>query len=415
MRYGDLKRRWTRARLLPAILLAAGLGIWGSESSLIAQPFLSGSDGSDGPLNIAASSGTFTLSQGDPDGDGVYHFTTVTIGGGSTVVVFPRNDLDSPIIVLATLDIIIEGTVRVDGTSGGTGGSAGLAGPGGFDGGLGGGIGFKAGDGFGPGAGKRQQTTADGDPAARAAGNASYATVETGGAEPADGATYGSSLLVPIIGGSGGGAGKSTTAIGPTAGGGGGAILFASTTRISLSGAIQARGGSGSSSGGGIAGAGSGGAVRLIAPVVEGSGSIDTIGGFGFSVRSGKGRSRVDTIDRSNLNISFRDTIRAIGSFMTVFPTPNPKLEIISAAGSAVNPATPAVIQLLFGSPSAQIVRVRATNFTAPVDINVVVTPESGDALVFPATIITSGAPAEQDVAVSIPPNTVAHIDVWTR
>src|SRR3954470_18989189 len=64
------------------------------EGRPAAQVFNSGSDGSDGALMLPAGQGTIVFDPRDtvrwekvldPDGDGVYHFTTITIGSGTTL------------------------------------------------------------------------------------------------------------------------------------------------------------------------------------------------------------------------------------------------------------------------------------------------------------------------------------------
>ena len=82
----------------------------------------------------------------------------------------------------------------------------------------------------------------------------------------------GNRYLIPLTGGSGG---EGALYAGSWGGGaGGGAILLASSTLITVNGAINAFGGDGS---GNIAGAGSGGAIRLVAPTLSGARLASTL------------------------------------------------------------------------------------------------------------------------------------------
>ena len=159
-------------------------------------------------------------------------------------------------------------------------------------------------------------------------------------------------------------------------------------------------------------GAGSGGAIDLGEPVTKGSGRLKTDGGLGTGIRAGDGRVRVDAIDRRGMALSFDSTTQAIGSFMAVFPSTVPRLDIIEVAGTAIEVAASSVVlQLPFGSTSNRNVVVQATDFLGDVDIRLVVTHESGDSATYDDTITTDSV----TVQVIIPVNTVAHIAVWTR
>jgi hypothetical protein len=232
-----------------------------------------------------------------------------------------------------------------------------------------------------------------------------------------DGPTYGSPLLVPTLGGSGGGGKPGTPGTGGS--GGGGAILLASNTRIAITGSILARGGPPIGSGCPDTGAGSGGAVRLVAPVVQGNGTVNVTGGQGSGCcQGGHGRIRVDTIDRSSLLLTFTPlSAVSIGTFIKVFLEPHPRLEIVEAAGQVIDPATPAIIILPFASSPDQIVKVRATDFTAAsmVPIRVMITPDSGDPTSFDADLIMGAGPTEIDVPVTLPINNTTRIFAWTR
>lgn len=224
------------------------------------------------------------------------------------------NTLNTPVVMLASGNVTIAGTVDVSGAHGthtGTAGDGNLAddgvpgkgGPGGFDGGRGGATDaaqrpavIRGGSGLGPGGGKGGIEGADGCTAGRyyqyIGGGAGHAgngqennAVSWCSFNPpsAVGRAYGNALLQPLIGGSGGGGGRSGTNFSASGGGGGGgALLVAVSGTLSFTGVINADGGgSGYASGlnvGGIGGGGSGGAVRLVATTASGSGTVRTVG-----------------------------------------------------------------------------------------------------------------------------------------
>jgi hypothetical protein len=383
------------------VFLAANLAALCAVGSARAQLFQSGSDGSFGPINITADA---TI---DVPPDGMIHATTINVVAGR-ILRFRRNALNTPVVLLATGDVTIAGTIDV---SGGRGSSSapGLAGPGGFDGGSPGSVGLPGGDGQGPGGGKAGTVTAD----ETAAGNGSYGTTSSQGPPAKRGAIYGSALLFPIVGGSGGGGAAGNPGWG--GGAGGGAVLIASSTRISLTGTIRSFGGQGLSSA--IWNYGSGGAVRLIAPSVSGNGTVDVRGNGGTS-NSGLGRARVDALDRSALNISFLpNSTASVGGFMVVFPDPFPRLDIVEAAGRAIAlDSGPTQVLLPTGSPASQIITVRARDFGQNVPVRVVLTPDNGPAQTYDAEINnTTANPAEVAVNVTFPVNVLTHVHVWTR
>jgi hypothetical protein len=331
-----------------------------------------------------------------PD-DGIFHCTTISVAFNATLR-FSRNALNTPVYLLATGDITIAGTINVSGSSG-TSVIGGAGGPGGFDGGTPGNGGSPPGDGQGPGAGRAGDSTT-GD---SGAGGGAY------GARPSsltlnDGLTYGSPLLVPLLGGSGGGG---STGVG--GGGGGGAVLLASTTLVALNGNISALGG------GSAPNLGSDGAVRIVSPIISGNGSVSVL----TSSFGGTGRVRFDLIDRSAFAVSVSPAAAAsIGSHMVVFPPVVPRLDLLEVAGQAIPEGNPGPVQIVlpFGSPAAQTVRVQARDFTGLVPIDLVLTPDSGGRLVYPAQIdMNSGNPAQVIVNVEFPINTVTRVGVWTR
>jgi len=380
------------------LLLLGGVLPWAS----FAQGFSSGSTGADGALDVTTDT---TL---DLPPSGIFNFTTINVAAGATLR-FNRNALNTPAYLLATGDITITGTINVSGANGTANPPVGGAGgPGGFDGGMPGFINVTPGAGYGPGAGRGGGGW---DSGAANAGSAAYAGNATGRSTN-HGSPYGSPLLVPILGGSGGGGCAGSPGIG--GGGGGGAILLASNTRIVLTGSVQATGAA--SPGGG--GNGSGGAIRLVAPEVSGTGSLNVNGG-NYGSDGGHGRIRIDTIDRRDLRYNFTPLSAAnVGSFMAVFTTPVPRLDILSAAGTAIpeGSAAPVFIQLPFGSDPNRTVTVQARGFGAVVPIRVVLTPDSGDPITYDDQIDnTTVNPAQKTVAITLPLNVRTHVAVWTR
>lgn len=372
--------------------------------------FDSGSDGSFGPLVVTAA---------DPNNvtvplpaDGVIRATTVSIAVNKTVT-FGRNALNTPVVILAQGDVEILGTINVSGSNG-TSTTGGLGGPGGYSGGSPGSAEAPAGAGNGLGGGSPGDRLAN---SPTGAGGGSYSSQPTTNPDSQHGIIYGSPLLVPPVGGSGGGGIEFGDGAVSGGGGGGGAILIASNTRIRMAfpGGITSFGGVGLA---GFSNGGSGGGVRLVAPIVEGNGFIHAFGD-GFGQRGGNGRIRVDTLDRSGMNLQFNPPVEgvSVGSFMVAIPEGLPRLDIVQAAGQDIpEGGNPVSIALPFGSDPNQSVVVRAANFEGLVNIDVVVTPDHGPRSVYPAMIDAASAnPAEVTVPVLIPQNTGVKINVWTR
>ena len=365
-------------------------------------PFDSGSTGSHGAFNPTASTNLILPP------DGIFHFTTVNIPNGVGVG-FIRNALNTPVYILAQSNVVINGTLDLPGGHSSLS-NPGRGGPGGFDGGFGAVQTYPPSDGQGPGGGKITN---------------SYSGV-FGLPKGQNSNVYGNTLLVPLIGGSGGAGGTD----GNGGGGGGGAIVIASNTRIT----ITYRGGGGNpyniyayggNCGGaaGIGGAGSGGGVRLVAPVVDGTGSIAVYGGGASNVnfQGGAGRIRIDTLDRhawQTLNVDDFGAKWTVGSQMYVFPPGNPRLDIVEAAGQTIPEGTNGPVSVLLppGTSTNQIVKVKATGFTNDVPVTVAITPEAGRSKRFNALIAVSGQnPVISSINVEIPDDSFCHVHVWTR
>lgn len=377
-------------------------------SSVNAQVFRSGSDESYGEIHITEST-TLAIPP-----DGIFHATTITIEPSGHLE-FEPNELNTPVYLLATGDVFIEGTISVSGQNA-TAFAGGAGGPGGYGGGHPGAEGTLPGPGFGPGAGLPAVD-------ARETGSGSYGT-RFRDERPTDGIVYGGPLLVPMVGGSGG-AGRSFTSTpqGNNAswggGGGGGAILIASDTRIEFSGfgGIRANGGIGIDGSNGRNG-GSGGAIRLVAPAVIGPGSLSAAGS---SRGGGVGRIRIDTQNRRAMGLNGlggAGELWTVGSHMVVFLDPMPQLLLTEVAGRTVdNPDQVFRVLLPVDSPTEQTVQVEASNFDGNVPILVVLTPDNGERRVFEATMDNGPGnnPATVEVRVEFLPNVQTTLHVWTR
>lgn len=333
-------------------------------SMLLAVPaavladFNSGSTGADGAFAPPSSPNTYVV---PANSSGVYNFTTVTIPSGVTVT-FQKNANNSPITVLASGDVMINGTISVNGGDGSNYQPAGTGGPGGFDGGIGGWLYSNGYRGFGPGGG-------DGSTASNGSNNA---TGGNGGTF-----TYGNDGQIPMIGGSGGsGGGGGNIYTGGAGGGGGGAILIASSGTITVNGAVTANGGNGASCGGysgwwftGGGGGGSGGAVRLIATTIAGNGTISANGGAygsangnGYGTNGGGGRIRLEAWNFTRTATT--SPVNTLKWYPTaIAPTTLPTLAITSVGGVPV----PNIPKGDSKSPDIQL----PANITNPVAVTV--------------------------------------------
>jgi len=336
-----------------------------------AQTFNSGSTGALGALTVTTNT-TLTTPP-----DGVFNYTTITMNSGVTLR-FTRNAANTPITLLASGNVTINGTIDISGSVGGTGvisqtvvaPNGGVGGPGGFDGGSGanGIVSSNGGNGLGPGGGGGSVVTAGGTvPGAGGGGFGAAGTAGSAastGTPGAGGAVYGAPTLLPLVGGSGGGGGGAV--FGSTGGGGGGAagaIIIASSGTITISntGRILAQGASGGAAGGSgsaPAGGGSGGAIRLVATTIGGSnGQIFVGGGIGGPGNAGgtggAGRVRVEAFTNT-LSANFGSVPPAVLSSAqptTVALGNTPTLRISSIAGVAA-PTSPTG---LFSTPDVTL------------------------------------------------------------
>lgn len=387
--YANLRnggRVWRCERFLA--FLAVGIFSAGrSSAQAIFDTHSSGVDGS--PVFCQLGSEEVWDPQGlDADGDGTYEFGSITLAAGCTVRLTVEKLGPRPVTWFASGPVVIAGTLDLSGADGhgsalGSVRSPATPGPGGFAGGLGqvAGVGTIT-DGFGPGAGPVL------------GGQGSGAGYLTDGFTAycrgcGAGAPYGNLFLLPLVGGSGG----SGTAYGG-GGAGGGAILIASSQSIGVNGSIRAKGGAG---GGGSGGGGSGGAIRLVAPAVTGSGSLDVSGGVSFSSGDfgSSGRIRVEAV-----NHLFTGTATASALFVTLAPSTVlisdlvkfPTLRTVRVGGKAV-PARPTggfnPADVTINTSDPVLVEIEAQNVPEGTAVKVEVHSESVDTSTFTTTPLT--------------------------
>lgn len=372
-----------RLALLPVLL---GIGL----ASIRAQdltPFVSGSTGVLGDVEILADT-TIPLPP-----DGVLHYRKLTIGTNITVRFLP-NAANTPVYLLATGAVRIDGILLLNGEPGQPNGLGGVAGPGGYEGGN---TTPNLQSGRGPGA-----------PKAGVRGVASHATAGAAGAGP----IYGDPLLVSLVGGSGGAAISADGAL-RSGGGGGGAILIASDVSIRLTGQIQARGARG---GAGFENSGSGGAVRLVAPLITGTGRI--LAGNEGSETAGAGRVRVDCLNRSGFLFDTSGGVYSAGANMLARLPITPTLRIVHAAGTDIPVTAQGIVRVVLpnGASANQPIRIQAQGFNSPVPFQVTLYPESGNPVQIDDTIDnTSVNPAVKEIQAVFSPNVPTRVMVWTK
>ena len=386
------QRPLTNTRSL-LVLISLGLCLFMSVAASAQNNFNSGSTGADGAF---APNTTQTIVVPD---SGVFNFTTVNIPAGVTIT-FNRGTNNKPLTILASGDVLIAGTINVDGKPGNANNTGGLGGPGGGTGGMGGypfdqsqsGV---SGDGPGGGGGGIGSSTislggSGGGGGYGTPGNSGQSGTVAGQAGPKFGAT----TILPLTGGSGGGGGATSlnnTTRGGGGGGGGGAILIASSGTITINGTISARGGNGAAGAGG-GGGGAGGAIRLIANVVTGTGNLTASGGGGGGAQvsftggaGGQGYIRIEAYDYSGFSGTTTPTNIASLTFPHPVTPPNsPSLRIASVGGINA-PATPAgslqaVPDIIVPAATANPVTValEASNMPVGTVLQVILTPSRG-------------------------------------
>ena len=315
-----------------AITLIVAVAFLSSERPALAQGFSSGSTGADGALDFSQTPpGTIVEFNPaafnpplDPDGDNIYHFTTINIPAGVTVKLTAKY-LNGPVFWLATGNVQINGTIDLNGANGHpiaqspAGRVPSLPGAGGFGGGIG-----------GNNSGSSPPQPGNG-PLGGGPGHVNGSNFFGAG-----GGFSGNQFLVPLVGGSGGGGnGRSdTNSWGAGGGAGGGALFIASSASITINGVITANGGSGFPCGPN-AGGGAGGAIRLMATTLNGTGTLSA-GGAGGGCGAGggsAGRVRLEAFQHNftgSINAPFS---RSSPSQTFVPATPPPSARVVSIAG----------------------------------------------------------------------------------
>ena len=360
----------------------------------LSQSFDVGSNGSLGDVVIDQNT---TL---DLPADGKLHYRSLTVNAGVRLN-FRRNVRNTPVFILAQNEIVVNGTIDVNGSAG-TANDGGAPGPGGFGGGKPGFSTTAAGDGYGPGGGRAGDLSCNGD---IIPGNGGFGAR---GAFGRAGSAYGNTVLLPLMGGSGGGGRNGSPGFG--GGGGGGAILLAANTRVRVAGTVESRGGGGNNNCN-TGGAGSGGAIRLVALRVEGAGLLDA-----RTDGSGNGRIRVDTLERDGVSFNFQG-VSSVGGNLLALPPTIPRLDTVEVAGTAFpEGSAPGIILLPFGSTANRTVKIQARDFGKVVPLRVTLTPDAGSRVVVDAEVDnTSVNPAVVEVPVTFPINSKVTVHAWTR
>lgn len=401
------KCNWSPA--LIGLSLAVTLG---STQFVYAQTFNSGSNGSDGALNLT----TPGIIEFDPksfnppldaDGDNIYHFTTINIGPGVIVRLTARK-INGPVFWLATGAVQIDGTINLNGGDGHptfpsnpilAARSPSVPGPGGYSGGVGQlrvGILSNAQPGTGPGGGDVNSGAGHATPGGGASG----------------GPAYGNDFLVPLLGGSGGGGGttNANNSLGGGSGAGGGALLIASSASITINGTISANGGNG-----GTAGftstiiedgtGGSGGAIRLVAPSIIGAetGKINALGGDG-RVRSGAaGRIRLEAFQQQFAGTTNPTRISASPKELFL-PTNQPSVRVVSIDGKNVL-STPTgsftVPDVAISKSTPVSVQIQARNIPLNATVTLLFFSENGPDI-SPSVSALSGTEAQSTATASV-------------
>jgi hypothetical protein len=176
-------------------------------------------------------------------------------------------------------------------------------------------------------------------------------------------------FLVPLVGGSGG------AGTGGSGGAGGGALLIASSVSITVTGIITANGGKATTF------SGAGGGVRLVAPLVAGTGTITASGGS--STCGGvSGIVRLEAFQQTFTG-TFPSTNYYLATPVNLFlpaSTAQPSIMVTSIGGVAV-PANPTgsftVPDVVLNSSSPLAVNIQATNIPTGTTANLYFANES--------------------------------------
>lgn len=380
----------------------------------------SGSDGSDGAFSPAVSTEVdlgLAASLCDCDGGGqlndpcrwdcpspvpsrgvydaeqfviVYKYSTINVPAGVTVT-FKNHPSNPPVVWLATGNVMISGTVNLNGRSGAVNAPIPTftrPGPGGYEGGQGGHAGLSPIDsnrarGFGPG------SSPFGSSAAHASGE--------GG-----GATYGNSNVQPLTGGSG--AGSEPVAAYPGGNSGAGAILIASATSIVLpsGGTVSARPGSG----GAPASAGS---IRLRSDTITAQTGSRIWADVPEGSQYGHGRVRLEAFTLTNNSDIGNSSFSATNTPSVVFVASPPQLRITGICGEVAPPDPIAGImstEVEFTNGSPCSIDIEATGIPVGTTVGVRIIPARGPIITATSTglIDAGGGLRTATATVTFPP-----------
>lgn len=377
------------------------LALAGWSGAALAGDFISGSTGADGSFSPTAD----VVLQVPPSG--IFNFTDVNIPGGVTVT-FAKNAVNSPVVMLATGNVVVAGTIDLSGKSAADTRytqinypEAGAGGPGGYSGGRGGdAAGGHGGQGFGPGGGRGGATNASCSGYPEGGGGAGYFSVgqasgcirnygNSSSRHGTAGPSYGSNTMLPLLGGSGGGGGagavNASGAPGGGGGGGGGALLIAATKGVTVSGSLLANGGKGAgtvscsfstSNDSGSGGGGSGGFIRILTPAYTGGGNISVAGGVGGCNGS------LQNYGGGNGSVGRFSVETLIGGTLSFAGLPT--VTITKVAGLAVPtvPTGASDVSLPLSQNNPVVVEIAANNIPLAATIKLTMTPaHSGDAV----------------------------------
>lgn len=302
------------AFIVPALALVSGLSVPAQ-----AQVVDLGATGAYGPLVVTTDT-VLPIPE-----SGVIHATTIQVAAGATLS-FTPNAANTGVILTSVGDVVINGTITVDGQPSVLG-AGGQGGPGGTRGGA---------------------------PASHAHSAASHGA---GGFDAFNCFGQAPEYCTPIAGGRGGtGSYWQTTTpasnctMGNGGGGGGGHLYITSNSRISGTGIVSAQGGSGgmtkTNCGGNTTNAtaptsGDGGAVTLIAPRLSVAPMTVRLGTNGkLHLRTLDYEGNAPTLVGSNPQMNMSNTLVAWR------PSPNVAVRITSINGVAVEPAETLTVTL---------------------------------------------------------------------
>lgn len=345
--------------------------------------FSSGSTGADGALDYSTLPANTTVvfdpskftAAPHPQGQNTFNFTTINIPSGITVVLSSQT-LSGPVFWLAQGDVNINGALQLNGQIGSAAGVntslrvPTLPGPGGYPGGIGGKPGSSPQPGFGPGGGA----------AGINAGNQGDSRQDGAG-----GGFTGNLVLAPPIGGSGGGGGFCIDGVdfGPGGGAGGGALVIASSTSITVTGTIDARGGAAQQFCNVTSGGGAGGSIELTANSIGGGGSALASGGFACcGSQGGNGSIRFESVQ---LPVRINTDIPASQAAPGALFQPNVPVSIQVVNVGGVQVANPALGRfqnpdVVINTNAAVTVTIQTTGIPPGTILNLNVYSEDGSA-----------------------------------